>query len=182
MKLNIGEKVLFGLFSNEQNARTSFPRTPKFEDSQLFGAPPALCLPTRLLICSSIGCFSPGLAVKKGERDRDREGGGKLFLSPTPRPDSTLWFNLMTSLITLLNLSFHEIDHTQWSFQTESSSFRPQPGTTQGTIKWFFSGVHNLGPSLAFDYFSVPIYLQNPLELHTLIPPFKEQNYGHKST
>ena len=109
MKLNIGEKVLFGLFSNEQNARTSFPRTPKFEDSQLFGTPPALCLPTRLLICSFIGCFSLGLAVKKRERDRDREGGGgKLFLSPIPRPDSTLWFNLMTSLITLLNLSFHE--------------------------------------------------------------------------
>ena len=29
-------------------------------------------------------------------------------------------------------------DHTQWSIQTESSSFHPQPGTIQGRIKLFY--------------------------------------------
>lgn len=87
----------------------SFPRTPKFEVSQLYRTPSALFLSTSILICSFICSFLLGLAIKR-ERERDREGrGGKLFLSHIPKPDSIFRFNLMTSLVTLLNLSFHEM-------------------------------------------------------------------------
>ena len=50
------------------------------------------------------------LLLKEREREKNREDrGGKLLLSRTPKPDSIFRFNLMTSLVTLLNLSLHEM-------------------------------------------------------------------------
>lgn len=47
---------------------------------------------------------------REEERGRGKKGRGgeevELFLSPILRPDSTFWFNFMTSLVTFLNLNF----------------------------------------------------------------------------
>lgn len=58
-KPSTAEEVLLCLFCDEQNARPSLSRVPKFEDSPLLASHLALCLPTRILLFPLL-LFLPG--------------------------------------------------------------------------------------------------------------------------
>ena len=81
------------------------------------------------------------------------------FFFPQKNPIGDYRSPLATSPMPAAGCRVSFKDHIQWSSQTESSSFSPQPSTIQG-IQGLSSGIHNLGLSLAFYYFSVPIYPQ----------------------